>query len=128
MRSYDVAIAALAIDAPQKWVDNILSHHRVPGVVAARRGITRRIPHATLLQLALTRHLHTEIALGVRDALRLAGALLADDDPVHASAHVSISVDRAAFTNALAARLRAAIESAPTPRRGRPPRRATSRG
>ena len=29
MRSYDIAIASLTIDAPAKWTDNLLSQHAV---------------------------------------------------------------------------------------------------
>src|SRR3982750_1848348 len=72
LRLYDVAIAALAINAPRKWVDNLLSHHDVPDVVIARRGIARRIPHSALLHLALARDLHVELGMSVRDALPLA--------------------------------------------------------
>lgn len=121
MRLYDVAVAALAIDAPQKWVDNLLSQHDVPNVVTARRGVARRIPHSALLHLALARDAHVEIGLSVRDALHLAAQLLAgDDDAVHVSGHLRVSIDRAGLERALGARLREALESAPTPRRGRP--------
>jgi hypothetical protein len=121
MRLYDVAIAALAIGAPQKWVDNLLSHHDVPGVVTARRGVARRIPHSALMQLALARDLHVEIGLSVRDALRLAAELLvADSHTVHEGGHVRVTFDRTGLERVLDARLRDALESAPTPRRGRP--------
>jgi hypothetical protein len=114
-------VAALAIDAPQKWVDNLLSHHDVPDVVTARRGVARRIPHSALLHLALARDAHVEIGLSVRDALRLAAQLLAGDhDAAYESGHLRVSVDRAGLERALAARLREALESAPAPRRGRP--------
>lgn len=125
MRFYDVAIASLAIDAPPKWTDNLLSQHDVPGVVPARRGVARRIPRPTLLLLALTRELHMTFAIGVRDALQLAARLLADDagDEWHAGA-IRLVLDRAALERALDERLRIALESAPAPRRGRPRNRA----
>ena len=127
MRFYDVAMAALAIGAPQKWVDNLLSHHDVPNVVAARRGVARRIPHSALLHLALARDLHVEIGVSVRDALRLAAQLLGTDDrPVHESGHVRVTFDRDGLERSLDARLRDALESAPTPRRGRPRGRASA--
>jgi hypothetical protein len=105
-----------------------LSHHYVPDVVIARRGISRRIPHSALLHLALTRDLHVELGMSVRDALRLAAALLAaDDDAVHESGHLRVTFDRSGLEGALRARLGEALESAPTPRRGRPRTRATTR-
>ena len=123
MRGYDVAIASLAIDAPLKWTDNALSQHAVPGVVAARRGIPRRISRTALLHLALTRELHVQLGLGVRDALALAIELLARDaDPGVARGSLRLQCDRAALERILDLRLRDALESAPSPRRGRPSR------
>jgi hypothetical protein len=76
------------------------------------------------MQLALARDLHVEIGLSVRDALRLAAELLvADGRAVHVSGHVRVTFDRVGLERALDARLRDALESAPTPRRGRPPGR-----
>ena len=125
MRLYSVAIASLVIDAPLKWLDNLLSHHNIPTVRAERRGVARRIPHTALIQLALARELHTTLNLAVRDALALAAELLADEkDAVHVSGHLRVSFDRAALEREVAERLRAALESAPTPRRGPPPKRS----
>lgn len=121
MRSYDVTVAALAINAPRKWTDNLLSQHDVPHVVMMRRGIARRVPHAALLRLALVRELHVRIHIGVRDALALADSLL---DParmdVHQSGHVRVTFDRTGLCREIDDRLRDALESAPTPPRGRP--------
>ena len=57
MRSYSVAVAALAIGAPRKWTDNVLSQHQLPEIVSVRQGVARRIPYHTLIQLALIREL-----------------------------------------------------------------------
>ncbi|MDB4879314.1 MAG: hypothetical protein JWL60_760 [Gemmatimonadetes bacterium] len=125
MRTYDVAVASLAIDAPVKWTDNLLSHHPVPGVVLKRRGVARKIPHAALLVLAAARQLHLGLGLSVRDATALALRLLAGDGSgVHASGHLRVTLDRRALEQELDRRLRDALESAPSPRRGRP----TARG
>lgn len=124
MRSYDVAIASLAIHAPPKWTDNVLSQHSVPGVAVARRGVARRIPHATLLQLGLTRELHTGLGLSVREALPLARQLLsADGESAVQRGVVQLVLDRTRLEQAIEHRLREALESAPTPRRGPPARR-----
>jgi hypothetical protein len=128
VRVYDVAVTALAIDATPKWVDNILSHHEVPGVVFARRGVARRVPHSALVHLSLARELHMELGLSVRDALALATSLLTiSGEGVHESGHLRVTFDRAALEHAIDARLRDALESAPTPRRGRPPGRPVTR-
>jgi hypothetical protein len=124
VRFYDVAVASLAIDAPLKWTDNVLSQHDVPGVATARRGIARRIPHTTLLHLALTRELHAVLGLSVREALPLARQLLsAEGDLGIARGSVRIVLDRARLDRAVERRLRDALESAPMPRRGPPARR-----
>jgi hypothetical protein len=125
MRIYDVGVASLAIGAPTKWTDNVLSQHDVPGVTVARRGVARRIPHATLLHLALTRELHAAMGLSVREALRLARQLLSAEGGGDVQrGTVRITVDRALLDRAVEHRLRDALESAPTPRRGPPPRRS----
>lgn len=124
MRLYSVVVASLAIDAPTKWLDNLLSHHQIPGVIAERRGVARRIPYGALMYLALVRELHVALHLGVRDAVRVADAMLSGgDDAVHASGHLRVTFDRAALERDVTLRLRAALESAPAPRRGPTPRR-----
>lgn len=128
MRTYDVAVASLAIGAPTKWTDNVLSQQLVPGIVTERRGVARKIPHAALLVLALARELHADAGLSVRDAIAMAPRLLeSGGDGVLASGHLRVSLDREAFERDLTARLRHALESAPVPRRGRPPQRPARR-
>lgn len=124
MRGYDVRVAGLAIRAPAKWIDNLLSQHDVVEVVRARRGVARKISYAALVLLSLTRELHDSLGIGVRDALQLSQALLenANDDGV-LTGHLRMSLDRGALERTLDARLREVLESAPAPRRGRPPRR-----
>jgi hypothetical protein len=125
MRSYSVAIASLAIDAPQKWTDNLLSHHSISAVVAECRGVARKIPHHALLQLALIRQLNTELHLGVRDAVRMADRLRKEgegEDRLDLGV-LHLSVDRIALAHRVERRLRDALESAPALPRGRPVRR-----
>ena len=121
MRSYDVAIASLAVDAPLKWTDNLLSQHRLPDVVSERRGVARRISYSGLVRLALIRQLHVELALGVGDAVRVADQLLdSGGTGVYESGHLRLTVDRPALERTLDLRLAEVLESAPAPRRGRP--------
>ena len=123
MRSYDVAVASLAIDAPLKWTDNLLSHYDIPDVVSAKRGISRRITPSALVLLALIRQLHIEFGTGVGDAVSLATRLLSsENNGVLEKGHLRLSFDRVTLERTLARRLSDALESAPTPRRGRPPR------
>ena len=124
MRSYDTRVAALAIRAPAKWIDNLLSQHEIVEVVCSQRGVTRRISFPALVHLAVTHELHDALGMGVRDALELSRALLSSaQDAGVQTGHLRIALDRNALERTLNVRLREVLESAPTPRRGRPPRR-----
>ena len=124
MRSYDVAITSLAIGAPAKWTDNVLSQFPIPDVVLEHRGIARRIPYTGVVRLALVRELHVELGLSVRDAVCRADELLGTDPSVVlAGEAIQLVLDRAALERRVDQALREALESAPTPRRGRPPGR-----
>ena len=122
MRSYTVAIASLAIDAPVRWTDNILSQYDIPEVVSVRRGVARKLTHSAVIRLAIVRQLHTELGIGVGDAIRLTAALL-DSNPAGmlASAHLTLSVNRLLVEHSVNSRLADALESSPNRRRGRPP-------
>jgi hypothetical protein len=126
VRTYDIAVASLAIDAPLRWTDNVITQHVIEGVVTAQRGVTRKISHAAVLLLAVARELHAGAGLSVRHALDVAAQLLAASSAsVPVSGHLRVTLDRAGLEERLALRLRDALESAPTPRRGRPSRRAS---
>ena len=123
MRSYDVVIAALAIGAPLKWADNTISQHDVEGVVQTRRGIARRVSFPGLVRLAVIRQLHVDLGVSVKDGVRIAGELLDSETVgVHASGHLLLTVNLPELERTLHRRLADALESAPSPRRGRPPR------
>jgi len=129
VRSYSVAVSAFAIGASRKWLDNVLSHFTIPGIAVEKRGVARRIPHATLVHLALARELHTSLAMGVREALQLASDLLAaEGGVVPAGGHLRITWDRMTLEVELSQRLRDALEFAPMPRRGRPARTGARTG
>jgi hypothetical protein len=125
MRSYSIAIASLAIDAPDKWTDNLLSQHAIPDVLSSRRGVARRIAYPALVRLALIRQLHAGLGLGVGDAVRIASDLLdSENGGVHERGQLTLRFDRAGLERALDARLIDVLESAPAPKRGRPPGKA----
>lgn len=122
MPSYDVTITALAIRAPHKWTDNLLSQHSIADVGSAHRGVARRISHVALLRIALIRQLHVQLGISVADAVHLAALLLHSEPPgVHASGQLTLTVDIAELQRTLDEQLAQALESAPVPRRGRPP-------
>jgi hypothetical protein len=126
-------VASLAVDAPRKWTDNLLSQHSISDVAHRQRGAARGISWQGLVRIGIIRALHIELGCGVREAVALAQRLLESpgEEPLRAGA-LTISLDRDAFERDLHARLRDALESAPTPRRGRPPvkgrRTGTTRG
>jgi hypothetical protein len=125
VRSYDIAIASLAISAPAKWTDNLLSQHGLPEVASSRHGVSRLISYPALVRLALIRQLHTWLGLGVGDAIRIAGELLdSGDTHAHESGQLRLTFDRPGLERVLDARLADVLESAPAPRRGRPPKKS----
>jgi hypothetical protein len=125
VRSYDVAIASLAIHATNKWTDNLLTQQTIPDVISARRGIARRITHAALIRIALIRQLHTHLGVSVADSVRIAAHLLESEAPgVYESEQFTLTVDIQKLERDLDERLANVLESAPAPRRGRPPNRA----
>ena len=124
MRAYTVAAAAVAIGANAKWVDNVLSHHAVPGVGRAARGVDRRLTPTAVLLLAITRLLVQELELPIARALVLAHEVARHRAPSgdHSlSPTLSLRVDVAAVERELSHRLAHAVETSVRPRRGRPP-------
>ena len=130
MRAYTVATAALALGVPIKWLDNVLSHHRVRGVDPGKQGIQRRIPAESLVILALARAVNRSLGSPLAEALRLAESATGDPDgevrltPGDGQVNeLRLTADVAAIRGRLEERLREAVEFGATPRRGRPPKR-----
>ena len=127
MRSYTVAVTSLAIDAPARWTDNVVSQFVIPGVISVRRGIARKLPHAVVVRLAIIRQLHTSLGVGVGDAIRLTADLLRSEPVgVFEIGHLRLVLNMRDVERSVDARLAAALESSPIRRRGRPPRRPGS--
>lgn len=125
-RAYSVAAAAFALDVAPKWLDNFLSQHDVPGVVAAERGVARRIPLSALVLVAIARDLQRELGVGLGRGLEAAVRLVGRDDdtsilPIGEAA--VLRVDLAALRRSIEDRLVIAMEVLVAPRRGRPPGR-----
>ena len=126
MRAYTVATTAVALGVSSKWVDNILSHHQVPGVHQARQGIARRVTPGALLILDIAVNLVRSLALPLPRALETAQRLIdagGEKVPLTGALSIEISADLRALTNDLSARLEHAVEMSPIPRRGRPRRK-----
>lgn len=126
-RAYTVATAALAIGMPIKWVDNILSHNKLTGIRQERQGVARRLSVEGLLVLALTALLIQELGLSTAKAIIAAEGIVNSGGRYSATQGVSIELDLAAFQSGLLEHLEHAVEIAPVPRRGRPPKNKTGR-
>jgi hypothetical protein len=121
MRLYNIDVVTLALDAPRKWTDNVLSQHSLPGVISVRQGVARRIPYHGILRLAVIRQLHTELGIGVANAVQFAGRLLdSGDTPVLDIGQLRLGLDLVSLRSTIDARLSMALESTPSRRRGRP--------
>lgn len=124
MPLYNSTTAAIAIGVTSKWLDNLLSHNRIPGVQSESQGVARRLSLTAVIQIALTRDLIDLLNVPVPTAVSVAAAILADpggrntgDSPLR------ISVDLDQFRAGMLESLARAVELAPTRRRGRPPKR-----
>ena len=126
-RAYTVATAALAIGLPVKWIDNVLSHNKVIGVRQNRQGVARRLSIEGLLVLALTALLIEELGVSTAKAISAAEGIVTGDGRYTGARGVSIELDLTAFRSGLLEQLEHAVEVAPIPRRGRPPKDKTGR-
>jgi len=126
MRAYTVAASAFTLGVNTKWLDNVLSHHRVDGVFQQRQGISRRLTPAALLTLEIAARLGRGFAIPLRPALEIAARLIqAREEGIEAPEIPSLRIiaDVDVIAGELNARLERAVEISPTPRRGRPTRK-----
>lgn len=123
MRGYTVVTSAVALNVDYKWLDNLLSHHVVSGVRQARQGVSRSVSFEALRLIAIALELTGELQTPLPQALVWAGRLAAGENPAR-EGNLTISVALEAIDRRLAERLAYAVEVAPIPRRGRPPREA----
>ncbi|HMG00513.1 MAG TPA: hypothetical protein VK560_04635 [Gemmatimonadaceae bacterium] len=112
---------------PVKWVDNILSHHKISGIRQERQGIARRLSVEGLLTLALAAFLIHELGLSTRRAITLADEIIKSEGRYSGRQGLTVEIDLPAFQAGLLEQLEAAVEMAPVPRRGRPPANKTGR-
>lgn len=129
MSTYSARAVAIALDAPLKWVDNVLSHHFVPGASHGARGVERQLGEDALLVLALTRYfavdLGVPLALGTRIAAQIANSV-SGTDGVHRHSLPSglvLEVPAAAIARRTQERLVDAAEAVAHIKRGRPKQR-----
>jgi hypothetical protein len=126
-RAYTPAAAALTLGVNPKWLDNVLSHHQVPGVEQSRQGIARRLSIDGIVVLALGLLLIQELGLPVGRAIDVAAIMASHHGRYDTMQGVAIVFELSRFRNELIHRLESAVEVAPAPRRGRPPTNKTGR-
>jgi hypothetical protein len=124
MPLYNTATTAAALGVTPKWLDNLLSHNDITTYTGESQGVARRLSLATITLLSLAKDLIDGLQLSVPSALRIAERALAEPSgELRISPSVSISVQREALRAEVHGRLAHAVETSPTPRRGRPPKR-----
>jgi hypothetical protein len=126
-RAYTIATAALALGTSSKWLDNTLSHYRVLGVVQQKQGVARRLTIEGLLTLAVTLALTNELGSAVADAIEISEKIIAAGGSLAFQHGLRIDLDLHEFRDRLLFQLEKAVEVAPLPRRGRPPKNTTGR-
>jgi len=126
-RAYTIATAALALGMPIKWLDNTLSHHKVLGIHQQRQGVARRLTIDGLLALAVAIVLIKDIAIPLLSALQIADELVRNNGRYTSPQGVDIQLNLETLKARLFERLENAVEIAPVPKRGRPPKNKTGR-
>ena len=126
-RAYTVATAALALDMPAKWVDNVLSHYFIHGVRQERQGVARRLTIDGLMLLALTALLTHDLGIPAGKAIAVAEDVVRGGGSYTSSQGLHVELDLASFRADLLEQLEHAVEIAPIPRRGRPRENKTGR-
>src|SRR6202171_806414 len=112
-RAYTIATAALALGTSVKWLDNVLSHNRVPGVAQERQGISRRLTVEGLLVLALAVLLIQQLGLPTSKAIALAEDLARHEGRYSTQQGLNLGLDLPSFRIRLLESLENAVEIAP---------------
>lgn len=122
MRGYTVRAVAVTLGVPVKWVDNVLSHHRISGVSAGRQGVTRRLSIQAVLILEIAIRLINAFRLPLPKALELAARFVGTrSDKLTLADQISLLANVNVIEEQVTDSLAHAVEIAPSPRRGRPP-------
>lgn len=119
MRAYTIAVAALALECDIKWLDNLLSHHRVPGIARKRQGVQRQIPPDSLLVIGVARSLIDSLDVPIAKAIALSVLLVESQGSVDVPP-VLLQIDVRRISARLHDRLADAVEGAAHLPRGRP--------
>ena len=124
MPSYNTATVASALGVTPKWLDNLLSHNDLAGSQRASQGVARRLSFATVTMLSLAKELIDTVGIKTPAAIELASQLLnSTTGELIVSPRLRIRVQPEVLQNDVLDSLGRAVEIAPSPRRGRPPKR-----
>ena len=123
-RTYSIDLVALTIGLAPKWVDNLLSHHAVPGASRGRQGVQRRITDEGLLAIELIRLLSRELGVPLRRSADLARRALdsrsASEATVSTGSGLTLVFGLRAIEDRLRVRVVEAVDSGARVPRGRP--------
>jgi hypothetical protein len=123
-RAYTVAAVAVTLGVSNKWLDNVLSHHRIPGVVQGTQGVSRRLTPQAIVLLELAVRITNAVGSSIGKALSLAGAAVQQGPGIvtlELGGSLQLSMDLDAVTGHVYSRMAEAVELTPVRRRGRPP-------
>ncbi|MEO7041710.1 MAG: hypothetical protein ABI035_05565 [Gemmatimonadaceae bacterium] len=124
MPSYNTATVASALGVTPKWLDNLLSHNDLDGSHRISQGVARRLSFATVTILSLAKELIDTVGMKAPAAIELASQLLnSTDGDLIVSPRLRIKVQADSLQANVLDSLARAVEIAPSPRRGRPPKR-----
>src|SRR5213078_2226856 len=126
-RAYTIATAALALGTSSKWLDNTLSHYTIAGVAQKKQGVARGITIEALLTLSVTLLLAANVGSPLATALEVAERMTKNNGALEFANGLRLELDLQDFKDRLLQKLEQAVEIAPLPRRGRPPKNATGR-
>jgi hypothetical protein len=126
-RAYTIGTAALTLGTSVKWLDNVLSHHQILGLHTKRQGIARRLSIEVILTLAVVLLVIQDLGVPTPAAIRLAESLVRTGGRFRSHEGLSVELELTPLRENLLQRLEAAVETAPMPRRGRPPTNKTGR-
>ncbi len=123
-RAYSVRLVSLTLSTPLKWLDNLLSHHDLPGVVGGRQGVERQISGEGLLAIEMSRLLTSDLGVPVSRAVALVNFALANRVANRLTCEldsgVTLAFDAERIERRLRQRMTEAVESLGHVKRGRP--------
>ncbi|MGA9836908.1 MAG: hypothetical protein WBQ26_06295 [Gemmatimonadaceae bacterium] len=124
MPNYNIATAAFAIGTSKKWVDNLTSHFRLPGVLSRKRGMSREFSFEGVVLVSLIRVLCEDLNVPTWRAAEIASSVAGSKGTISLTLKGGLVLDihTETFAHQVRQRLLEAAESVPRTRRGRPPR------